>query len=333
MKKKIYLVSFLAVICFLALFISEPAARGTVSAVPSSVTVTVNQRNVAIRAYNVDGANYFKLRDVAMALNGSAKAFDVRWNASTRTIVLTSRQSYQPVGGELSTVLPAITSIVPSNDNLILDDAPRELAAYTINGNNYFKLRDLCALLGIGVTYSASQNQIQLRTDIDYIRSAFQELVSSNGEYRFLSRYNSKYNYSVDIPAILSSLPFSPTEDALVLYDDSNGSNPYTILSTFARYNALNQTLKEAAEDLFDSVSDFDQKHASIKPISVQGAQSAYKVTYDSGTVMIDAIAAQKNDIFYYVYYFSSSPTLIDNSFSPILADLRAQMEKSLTIY
>ena len=53
-----------------------------------------------------------------------------------------------------SSIQGSATSIAPSEAGLILDEVPVELTAYTINGNNYFKLRDLCALLGIGVTYS-----------------------------------------------------------------------------------------------------------------------------------------------------------------------------------
>lgn len=127
------------------------------------------------------------------------------------------KEKYQPVGGELSANLPAIASISPSGASLLLDERPVELTAYTINGNNYFKLRDLCALLEVGVAYSAAENRIELQTDMDYIRSAFSELSDiSPDQYQFVKVYNSKYNYSVELP-VLSEV-YSRLEDSLTIY-------------------------------------------------------------------------------------------------------------------
>jgi hypothetical protein len=41
------------------------------SASPTSSTVLVNGKNVAFDAYNINGNNYFKLRDLAYTLNGT----------------------------------------------------------------------------------------------------------------------------------------------------------------------------------------------------------------------------------------------------------------------
>ncbi len=39
----------------------------------AKASVLVNGKSVAFEAYNIDGSNFFKLRDIAMALSGSAK--------------------------------------------------------------------------------------------------------------------------------------------------------------------------------------------------------------------------------------------------------------------
>ncbi|MEG0798795.1 MAG: WG repeat-containing protein, partial [Acidaminococcaceae bacterium] len=52
----------------------------TVTAISSAQKVTVNGKDVAFDAYNINGNNYFKLRDLAFALSGSEKQFDVGWD-------------------------------------------------------------------------------------------------------------------------------------------------------------------------------------------------------------------------------------------------------------
>lgn len=72
-------------------------------------------------------------------------------------------------------------------------------------------------MLEVGVAYSAAENRIELQTDMDYIRSAFSELSDiSPDQYQFVKVYNSKYNYSVELP-VLSEV-YSRLEDSLTIY-------------------------------------------------------------------------------------------------------------------
>ena len=40
----------------------------------------------AFDAYNIEGSNYFKLRDLAYVLNGTDKQFEVGWDAAANAI-------------------------------------------------------------------------------------------------------------------------------------------------------------------------------------------------------------------------------------------------------
>jgi len=40
-----------------------------VTAIPTASTVLVDGQNIAFDAYNIDGNNYFKLRDIAYVIN------------------------------------------------------------------------------------------------------------------------------------------------------------------------------------------------------------------------------------------------------------------------
>ena len=64
-------------------------------------SVTINNEDVAFMAYNIEGYNYFKLRDLAMALNRSNNKFSVTYNAALKKISLSTGSNYMPSGDEL----------------------------------------------------------------------------------------------------------------------------------------------------------------------------------------------------------------------------------------
>lgn len=139
------------------------------TAVPTASKVVVDGKEVSFEAYNIDGNNYFKLRDLAKAVNGSEKQFQVGFDAASNAISLESEAAYTSVGGELvASGAAGEQQAVPSSSKLILDDEKLELAAYNINGNNYFKLRDIAKAFNIGVTWDGKLNTVGIDTKIDY---------------------------------------------------------------------------------------------------------------------------------------------------------------------
>ena len=93
-KLIILLLCFALVLC--AVPVSAESVRATASA------VLVNGERVEFDAYNIAGNNYFKLRDLAYALNGTDKQFEVGYDAERNAVILTGGQAYTPVGGEMS---------------------------------------------------------------------------------------------------------------------------------------------------------------------------------------------------------------------------------------
>ena len=94
---------FAAVLCAVlgATLVGASAAAPKVAV--SGHTFKVNGKTVAPQAYNIDGYNYFKLRDVAYLLADTTAPFNVTWSASQSTVVnIVPGQKYQKVGGELS---------------------------------------------------------------------------------------------------------------------------------------------------------------------------------------------------------------------------------------
>ncbi|MEA4895163.1 MAG: SGNH/GDSL hydrolase family protein [Oscillospiraceae bacterium] len=138
-----------------------------VSASPTKSGVLVNGNPVAFSSYNIDGSNYFKLRDIAMALSGSSKRFGVDWDG--KSISLSSGSLYKPVGGELA--IPednTETDVLPTLSCVFLDGKGLSLTAYNINGSNYFKLRDLSSAIDFGVAWDPVTGTISIDTSKSY---------------------------------------------------------------------------------------------------------------------------------------------------------------------
>lgn len=148
---------------------AAPAQPSGVSAAPTASTVLVNGQSVAFDAYNIDDSNYFKLRDLAYVLNGTDKQFEVGWDAAANAISLTSGKAYTAAGGEMAAQeSPAQAEAVRSSSKILLDGAEAALTAYTINGNNYFKLRDLGQAFDFGVGWDGEAQTISIDTSTGY---------------------------------------------------------------------------------------------------------------------------------------------------------------------
>lgn len=138
-------------------------------AVRSTSTVVVDGKQASMDAYNIDGNNYFKLRDLAYVLNGTAKQFSVAWDGKQDSISLTTGQPYVPAGGELAIGAGSSQETATRMfSTLYVDGKLMNFTAYSINDNNYFKLRDICQLFNVGLTWDSTQNQIQIDTTRGY---------------------------------------------------------------------------------------------------------------------------------------------------------------------
>ena len=135
--------------------------------------VKVNGKSVAPQGYYIVngteyGNNYFKLRDIAYLLNGTKSQFNVRWDAENERILLTSGTSYETVGGELKDSSTAVEKIGQSTSTIVLDGEEISLDGYIINGNNYYKLRDIGKALGFDVDFENASSTVLISTAKDY---------------------------------------------------------------------------------------------------------------------------------------------------------------------
>ena len=153
--------------------LTQPNATQTsgdsVTALATSAKVQFDGKPVILQAYNIFGSNYFKLRDIAMLMNGSDRTFNVMWNDELKAIELKSATPYISVGGELAaTGEPIDKNAVFNTAKTYLDGEERYFSSYTIDGNNYYKLRDLGSTFNFAVEWDNATNTIRILSTEGY---------------------------------------------------------------------------------------------------------------------------------------------------------------------
>ena len=191
---------FLTVFLALALLLSlaVPAAAFNKSK-RSTQNLMVNGKPVACEKYNIDGSNYFMLRDLAKLLNGTESQFDVGWDPAKKLVTLTTNHAYTTErGDELKVGEDQSATTVESRDALVIDGVQRsDIAAYKIGGSNFFKLRDLGDALGFDVDYIE-----KTRTATVASRSSIEVTDLCNIAGQYIEDGGYVYNYSFVLPKI-----------------------------------------------------------------------------------------------------------------------------------
>lgn len=147
---------------------NSPLSTVTATAVPTASPVLINGLSVQFDAYNIEGNNYFKLRDLAFVLNSTKVRFDVTWDGPRNSISLTSGVYYTPVGGEMASKGTEEKTASPTQSKIYLDGESVSLRAYLIDGNNYFMLRDLARALDFSVVWDEETRTVLIDANSGY---------------------------------------------------------------------------------------------------------------------------------------------------------------------
>ena len=133
---------------------------------PSPQKLNVNGAEESTEIYNIDGNNYFKLRDIAALLDGTSSQFSVDYDDAAKQIVVYTGGSYTLQEGDLS--LPGADAMQTkarnarkSSQSLKIDGRTVSgMNVFNIGGNNYFKLRDINEVLRFNVGYDETSGTI-----------------------------------------------------------------------------------------------------------------------------------------------------------------------------
>ena len=172
MKKKIVSIVLVIVLCISLMPTAVAADTPSVVVSPQSVMVDGVGQNFEV--YNIDGSNYFKLRDIAYVLNGTDAQFSLTYDEAQKLISVTTGSSYTSVGGELAVGTDKSGTTVLSSQTIIINGTKSEIIAYNIGGNNFFQLRALGTALSFSADYDFASNTVLINSESSNIKTVLE---------------------------------------------------------------------------------------------------------------------------------------------------------------
>ncbi len=140
-------------------------AAGAASAIVSEDIVYFDGTPSPISAYQIDGSNYFMLRDLAALFCDSKAQFSIDTDAATHTIQITTGQAYVAQGDELAAPIGGDAQAAPAEWQLTVNGSKVPVSAYMIHGFHYYKLRDLGDAVGFSVSYDPATHHINISAE------------------------------------------------------------------------------------------------------------------------------------------------------------------------
>ena len=154
--------------------VTAPSIPARSIAHPSTQVVEIDGNNVTFEMYalldgNGNPTNYIKVRDLALALNGTNAQFEVDWNGAVN---LLSGTPYTSNGSENDTPFSGEREYTLPENPTNVDGAASDLTAIFLTddeggGYTYYQLRDLGKKLGFNVGWSGDRG-IFVETDKPY---------------------------------------------------------------------------------------------------------------------------------------------------------------------
>ena len=202
------------------------------NATPSNYKFYVNNVQVDIAAYQIDGNNYVKLRDIAYILNGTEKQFNVTWN--NNIIYLNANTSYNVVGGELDKISNTVQFVTKSTSSIYKDGDIVYYNGYLINGNNFYKLRDIAQSFNFEVSWDTGKV---------FINTTNQQMI-----YGIVAENMEAINQKCSF-ALIDTKTGNIIDNIFDFGED--GSYPQAVLSPSGRYVAFNKWIQKQDRELF----------------------------------------------------------------------------------
>lgn len=291
-------------------------------AVPTASTVLVNGEDIKFDSYNINGNNYFKLRDLAYVLNATEKQFSVGYDEVMNTVSLTSSQPYTIVGGELESLDGDVVEATATNSSILKNGEEVNLQVYLINDSNYFKLRDIGKLFDFGIDWNGEKNIISIDTSKNYISE-------NEGDKVIESTYYSQYQSGdkVEIKGKLLSI-----EE----YRGENGSWDNATLLGHFKDNNDNDWITYLNEDEYGigHKSDFE-KYVGAN-VTISGTYEGYSKKFKNPFISLYTMKSDSNitinGIRKVEELLANGQIPIENEFDPYMGGMSIEwMLKSVT--
>ena len=303
MKKKISLL--LAILMLVTLIPTAFAESKTVDAVKNTKKITLDGEEVMVGAYDVEGYNYLKLRDVAAILNTKKCQFNVGFDKPTKLITVELAKGYEKVEGDLAEIKDEKAKAIVSVKKILVNGEEKEIKTALINEYNYMQLRDLGSLVGLDVKYDTKNKVIMLKSDAEAKEEKTEEKKDDKKEEKVEDKKEDKK--SDDNVKVIKTDNFDELETAKLnamekLHDMFA---KYTKDSYMVKSNLFTQVIPGA--DTMISLKNFArilgsdlyiEEHTSKKRIEEVDGIPYYAVefTYPNGSSLIERLSVEPVD-------------------------------------
>ena len=146
----------------------------------SSQSIVLDGKDTGVKGYNIEDNNYFKLRDVAALLDGKDAEFNVSYDEDRCAVMINSKSDYKKSKDDLIPLKDSNSEIKLSNHNVFVNGVRHSFTVYTIDGYNYFKLRELGQTIGFNVDFDEENNNITIDSKAIKARSLVKNQVDVN---------------------------------------------------------------------------------------------------------------------------------------------------------
>lgn len=128
----------------------------------SSQSVVLDGKDTGVKGYNIADNNYFKLRDIAALLDGKDAEFNVSYDNDRSAVMITSKSDYKKTAEDLVPLKDSNSEVKKSSHNVFVNGVRHSFKVYTIDGYNYFQLRELGRTIGFDVNFDEENNSVLL---------------------------------------------------------------------------------------------------------------------------------------------------------------------------
>lgn len=160
-----------ASLCLVTVLSNTAFAQETKEYVSDSIKVIKDGTEMTVQACNIDGYNYFKLRDMSALLKNSDSRFSVKWDEKTGNVnIYRGRENAGDLEAANAEGPVSKSGTAVAGDGVIYADNVKKYAeSYIIDGYNYYKLRDLAEITGFNTDWDAVNSAVIINTENDDI--------------------------------------------------------------------------------------------------------------------------------------------------------------------
>lgn len=154
------------IILFICLIFNSSTEAKSYNARMGYQQFKVNGSTSNVVTYNINGENYCRIRDIAFALKGTNKKFDIEYNNLKNEINLVTGRNYK---SEDDFVI--YENFDMANDfqgSLLLNNELRNVKSYNIKGYNYYDVEDIAEILDFSISYENVSKSVIINTGSSY---------------------------------------------------------------------------------------------------------------------------------------------------------------------